>query len=70
MCGCLDGGRVTAQLPMLIDCAQVMRELGVKRGVAEAYMRRLPKVTVPDSRKVFVKRADLQRLLDEHTVAA
>lgn len=60
----------TRELPKLIDCAQVMRELGVKRGVAEAYMRRLPKVTVPDSRKVFVKRADLQRLLDEHTVAA
>lgn len=61
---------MNATLPKLIDCAGVMRELGVKRGVAEAYMRALPKVTVPGNRKVFVKRADLQRLLDEHTVAA
>lgn len=57
-------------LPQLVDCAQIARELGVKRGVAEAYMRALPKVTVPGSRKIFVKRGDLQRLLDEHTVAA
>jgi hypothetical protein len=61
---------VTTPLPKLIDCAGIMRELGVKRGVAEAYMRALPKVRVPDSRKVFVKRGDLQRLLDENTVAA
>lgn len=59
-----------SELPRLIDCAGIMRELGVKRGVAEAYMRRLPKVTVPGNRRVFVKRADLARLLDEHTVAA
>lgn len=57
-------------LPQLVDCAQIARELGVKRGVAEAYMRALPKVTVPGNRKVFVKRADMRRLLDEHTVAA
>jgi hypothetical protein len=60
----------TQPLPKLIDCAGIQRELGVKRGVAEAYMRPLPKVKVPDSRKVFVKRADLEKLLNEHTVAA
>lgn len=58
------------ELPKLVDCATIARELGVKRGVAEAYMRALPKVTVPGSRKIFVKRTDLARLLDEHTVAA
>lgn len=57
-------------LPKLIDCKGIMDELGVKRSVAEAYMRKLDKVTVPDNRKIFVKRADLERLLAEHTVAA
>ncbi len=59
-----------APLPTLIDCSGIARELGVKRATAEAIMRQLPKVQVPDHRKVFVVRADLRRLIEEWTVAA
>lgn len=53
-----------------MDCATIARELGVSRSVAEAMMRQLPKVRVPDVRKVWVRRADVERLLSENTVAA
>ena len=44
--------------------------MGVKRATAEAIMQRLPKVKVPGHRKVFVRRADVVRLLEEWTEAA
>lgn len=56
-------------LPKLLDCRGLMEELGVKRATAEAIMRALPKVTIDDHRKVFVRRADVQRYLDERTAA-
>jgi hypothetical protein len=59
----------TERLPGLLDCAALARELGVKRGTAEAIMRQLPKVTVEGKRKVFVKRDDVKRYLDERTAA-
>ena len=61
---------MNAPLPALVYCKQLMDELGVKRNVAEAIMRELPKVTVADVRKVFVRRADVARYLDERTRAA
>lgn len=57
-------------LPKLIDCAGIQRELGVKKTTAEAIMRQLPKVTVPGVKKVYVRRAAVEKLLDENTVAA
>ena len=61
---------MTQPLPRLIDCAGLQRELGVKRAAAEAIMRQLEKVQIPDVRKVYVRRADVERLLDENTRAA
>lgn len=57
-------------LPKLIDCRGLMDELGVKRNVAEAIMRELPKVTVAGKRKCFVRREDVKRYIDERTQAA
>jgi hypothetical protein len=61
---------VSEQLPKLIDRAGIERELGVKRSAAEAIMRDLAKVTIPGHSKVYVKRADVQKLLDDGTVEA
>lgn len=55
------------ELPKLIDNAGLQRELGIKRAAAEAIMQRVPKVTIPGVKKVYVKRADVERLLEEHT---
>lgn len=59
-----------AQLPKLIDCAGLQRELCVKRAAAEAIMRQLPKVTIPGVKKVYVRRADVDQLLERNTAAA
>lgn len=58
------------ELPQLLDCGGIQRELGVKRAAAEAIMRQLPKVVVPGLRKVYVRRDDVHRLVTESTVAA
>lgn len=42
-----------------------MDELGVKRATAERFMRKLPTVEVDGIRKVFVRRDDVHRLLEE-----
>ena len=56
---------MNAPLPALIDCRGLMDELGVKRAVAEAIMRQLPKIKIEGVRKVFVRRADVERYLNE-----
>ena len=61
---------MSPELPELLDCAKLARELGVTRAAAEAIMRRLPKQHVPGLRKVYVRREDVRALLDEHTRAA
>ncbi len=58
------------KLPSLVDCKQLMDELGVKRNVAEKIMRELPKVTVADVRKVYVRRDDVAQYLESRTQAA
>jgi hypothetical protein len=58
------------ELPKLLDCRGIQRELGVKRATAEAIMRQLSKVQVPGLRKTYVRREDVLRLLDEWTIAA
>lgn len=57
-------------LPQLLDCAKLARELGVSRAAAEAVMRQLEKVQIPGLRKVYVKRDDVLRLLQEGTQRA
>lgn len=61
---------MTEPLTALIDCAGIVREMNVKRGSAERMMRDLPKVQVPGLKKVWVRRADVQALIDKHTKAA
>lgn len=60
---------MSAELPQLLDCRTLADELGVKRATALAIMRRLPKVTIEEHRKVFVRRDDVQRYLAERTAA-
>ncbi len=61
------GGRVTERLPELLDAKRLQAELGITRAVAEKVMRQLPVVTFPDVRKVYVRRSDVARLIEERT---
>ena len=56
---------MTKPLEQLIDCAGLMRELGIKRTAAEKIMRQCKVVTIPGLRKAYVKRSDVERLLEE-----
>jgi hypothetical protein len=68
------GGRedtVTAderRLPGLVDCKGLENELGVKRAAADAIMRQVPRVEIEGPRKWYVRREDVRRYLDEHTI--
>lgn len=53
-------------LPQLVDTRTIAEELGVKRAVAEAIIRRLPKQEIPGCRRLFVRRDDVEKLLDQH----
>lgn len=54
----------------LLDCAGIARELGVSRTVAEKIMHRLPKIELPDVRKTYVRRADVDAYLSACTIAS
>jgi hypothetical protein len=58
---------VTQPLPELLDAKRLQAELGVSRAVAEKLMRRLPLVVFEDLRKVYVRRDDLVRLVEQRT---
>jgi hypothetical protein len=58
---------MTDRLPELLDAEALRLELGVTRAAAEAIMRQLPVVAFPGLRKVFVKRSDVARLIEERT---
>jgi hypothetical protein len=58
---------VSGPLPQLLDVKALRAELGVSRAAAEAIMRQLPTVQLPGLRKVYVRRADVARLLEEST---
>jgi hypothetical protein len=60
----------TERLPELLDCKALMVELGVKRATAEAIMRELPVVQFAGLRKVYVRRSDVARLVDERTFSS
>jgi hypothetical protein len=52
-------------LPKLLDCKHLRDELGITRAAAEAIMRQLPVIEPPGLRKVYVKRTDVLRLLED-----
>jgi predicted nucleotidyltransferase len=54
-------------LPELLDAKNLTTELGVTRAAAEAIMRQLPTVQFEGLRKVYVRRGDVRRLLEERT---
>jgi len=54
-------------LPELLDAKHLATELGVTRAAAEAIMRQLPVVQFEGLRKVYVRRGDVRRLLEERT---
>jgi hypothetical protein len=58
---------VADRLPQLLDAKHLAGELGITRASAEAIMRKLPKVEIEGLRKVFVKRGDVERLLEAST---
>ena len=53
-------------LPRLLDCKHLREELGVTRAAAEAIMRQLPVIQPPGLRKVYVRRNDVARFLEEN----
>jgi hypothetical protein len=54
-------------LPALLDAKALQAELGVTRAAAEAIMRALPVVQFDGLRKVYVRRGDVAKLLEERT---
>jgi hypothetical protein len=60
---------VSEPLPELLDCKALRAELGVSRAAAEAIMRAVPTVTIPDLRKTYCRRSDVARLLEARTFA-
>jgi hypothetical protein len=58
---------VTEQLPELLDAKHLATELGVTRAAAEAIMRQVPIVQFEGLRKVYVRRGDVRRLLEDRT---
>jgi hypothetical protein len=60
---------VSEHLPELLDAKHLAGELGITRTAAEAIIRQLPIVQVPGLRKVYVRRPDVERLLEACTFA-
>jgi hypothetical protein len=58
--------RVDEALPRLLDCKRLREELGISRAAAEAIMRQLPVIEPPGLRKVYVRRNDVARFLEEN----
>ena len=58
---------VGQRLPGLIDRRGIADELGVTNAAAERIMRHIPKVHIAGLRKVYVRREDVRRLIDEGT---
>jgi hypothetical protein len=53
------------RLPRLLDCRRLREELGISRAAAEAIMRSLPVIEPPGLRKVYVRRSDVLRFLED-----
>jgi hypothetical protein len=60
---------VNNRLPQLLDAKHLADELGITRAAAEKIMQSLPIVQVPGLRKTYVRRPDVERLLQACTFA-
>jgi hypothetical protein len=58
---------VTDRLPELVDCKRIMAETGLTRAAVEKMMRKLPIVQLPELRKVYVRRSDVDAYIVAHT---
>lgn len=58
---------MTAPLPKLLDCRAIMAETGLKRCGAEAVIRACPVVVLPGLRRIYVRRSDVEALLERQT---
>lgn len=55
----------------LLDASGIVADYGVSQWVAEKWMRQLPKIVNPGGvRKTYVKRSDIERLVNESEQAA
>lgn len=54
------------RFPGSLDCKNLREELGITRAAAEAIMRQLPVIEPPGLRKVYVRRSDVSRFLEDH----
>lgn len=57
---------MSEQLPQLLDTRGICDELGVKRAIAEAIIRKIPKQEIPGCRRLFVRRDDVLAFLEQH----
>lgn len=58
---------MTTRLPQLIDRKMLQTETGLPRSGVDAIFQALPVITLPKHRKVYVRREDVDRLLQEGT---
>ena len=58
---------MSERLPELLDAKRLAAELGVTRAAAEAVMGQVPVVQFEGLRKVYVRRQDVARLIEERT---
>jgi hypothetical protein len=54
-------------LPQLLDAKHLAAELSISRAAAEKVMQSVPIVQIPGLRKVYVRRPDVERLLEDCT---
>ena len=55
------------ELPSLITCQQIQEQLNVTQSAAYKLMRQLGTIQFPGSRRVYVRRDDVHRLIEEST---
>ena len=55
------------ELPALVTCQQIQEQLNVTQAAAYKLMRQLGTIRFPGSRRVYVRRDDVHRLIEEST---
>ena len=55
------------ELPALVTCQQIQEQLNVTQAAAYKLMRQLGTIQFPGSRRVYVRRDDVHRLIEEST---
>ena len=55
------------ELPALVTCQQIQEQLNVTQAAAYRLMRQLGTIRFPGSRRVYVRRDDVHRLIEEST---